>query len=33
MSPIFGQEIEAAITNLKDNGDGVYKISTLSPGT
>ena len=29
MSPIVSQEIEAAITNLNDNGGGVYKISTL----
>ena len=29
MSPIVSQEIEAAITNLKDSGGGVYKISTL----
>jgi hypothetical protein len=29
MSPIDSQEIESAITNLKDNGGGVYKVSTL----
>ena len=29
MSPIVSQEIESAIMNLKDNGGGVYKISTL----
>ena len=29
MSPIVSQEIESAIMNLKDNGGGVYKVSTL----
>ena len=29
MSPIDSQEIESAITNLKDNGGGVNKVSTL----
>ena len=29
MSPIVSPEIESAIMNLKDNGGGVYKVSTL----
>ena len=29
MSQIVNQKIESAIMNLKDNGGGVYKISTL----
>ena len=29
MSPIVSKEVETAINNLKDNGSGVYKISTL----
>ena len=29
MSPIVSKEIESAINNLKDNGSGVYKVSTL----
>ena len=29
MSPIVAQEVEAAITNLKDNGCGVFKMSTI----
>ena len=29
MSPIVSQEVETAINNLKNNGNGLYKISTL----
>ena len=29
MSPIVNKEVESAIKNLKDNGSGVYKVSTV----